>query len=331
MPSAIFLEIPTKPNAPISYTFYPPSHTQGEPKPYQDLIVFVNGLGLPASFWNQSISILQSSLGNCPPILTFDRYGQGLTTARDPLDDGHGYGHDFMDAANDLHSIILVIAKAKLGLSEEDIESGKLHLMITAASVGVPITRLYAQTHPGLISSLLFLNSNIANVNYSDFLPSPSSPNFDPSLVTAPDCSLDHYIEARTNLAHMFDLHVKNAEAMDRRNGPRLLPYADKPTLVGADGDGKGPWLTVVGHDPLGEDGDAEEFKYEVYEPVSAYLVPSLLIWDDGVLYNEGLTKITDVGRCGSVKIAKGCGHFIQMDDAAFVAGEIKALLERSS
>ncbi|PQE32477.1 alpha beta-Hydrolase protein [Rutstroemia sp. NJR-2017a WRK4] len=325
MPSATFLEIPTKPSAPISYTFYPPSHTQGEPKSYQDLIVFVNGLGLPASFWNQSISILQSSLGNCPPILTFDRYGQGLTTARDPLDDGHGYGHDFMDAANDLHSIILVIAKAKLGLSEEDIESGKLHLMITAASVGVPITRLYAQTHPGLISSLLFLDSNIANVNYSDFLPSPSSPNFDPSLVTAPDCSLDQYIEARTNLAHMFDLHVKNAEAMDRRNGPRLLPYADKPTLVGADGDGKGPWLTVVGHDPVA----FAELSFErMGTPRSLSMRFTNPYWAQ---YNEGLTKITDVGRCGSVKIAKGCGHFIQMDDPAFVAGEIKALLERSS
>src|SRR3954469_3904282 len=106
MPSPAFLEIPAKPNAPISYTFYPTLQSQGEPKSYQNLIVFVNGLGLPASSWTQSISILQSSLENCPPILTFDRYGQGLTTARDPLDDGHGYGHDFMDAANDLHSII---------------------------------------------------------------------------------------------------------------------------------------------------------------------------------------------------------------------------------
>lgn len=36
---------------------------------------------------------------------------------------------------------------------------------------------------------------------------------------------------------------------MDRRTGPKLLPYADRPKLVGLDG--KGPWLTIVGHDPI--------------------------------------------------------------------------------
>ncbi|KAM3069932.1 hypothetical protein ACMFMF_008286 [Clarireedia jacksonii] len=137
MQSPSFLTIPTKPDAPISYTFYANSVSHGQPKTYQDLIVFVNGLGLPASSWTQSISILQSSLESCPSILTFDRYGQGLTTARDPLDDGNGYGHDFMDAANDLHSIILVIAKTKLDLTEKDIENRKLHLTIVAASIGV--------------------------------------------------------------------------------------------------------------------------------------------------------------------------------------------------
>ncbi|KAM3083379.1 hypothetical protein ACMFMG_004031 [Clarireedia jacksonii] len=325
MQSPSFLTIPTKPDAPISYTFYANSVSHGQPKTYQDLIVFVNGLGLPASSWTQSISILQSSLESCPSILTFDRYGQGLTTARDPLDDGNGYGHDFMDAANDLHSIILVIAKTKLDLTEKDIENRKLHLTIVAASIGVPITRLYAQTHPGLISSLLFLDSNIANVNYSDIIPSPSSPNFDPSTVTAPDCSLDQYIEARTKLVNMFDLHVKNAEAMDRRTGPRLLPYADKPTLVGADGDDRGPWLTVVGHDPV----TFTELSWEkMGTPKSLTMRFTEPYWAQ---YNEDLTKITEVGRCDGVKIAKGCGHFIQMDDPAFVAGEIKALVQKSA
>ena len=36
---------------------------------------------------------------------------------------------------------------------------------------------------------------------------------------------------------------------MDRRPGPKLLPYADNPKLIGVGG--KGPWLTVVGHDPV--------------------------------------------------------------------------------
>lgn len=38
---------------------------------------------------------------------------------------------------------------------------------------------------------------------------------------------------------------------------------------------------------------------------------------------------ITDEGRCEGVKIAKGCGHFIQMDDPDFVAREIEIILEK--
>ncbi len=45
--------------------------------------------------------------------------------------------------------------------------------------------------------------------------------------------------------------------------------------------------------------------------------------------YNQGLTKITDEGKCGSVVIARGCGHFIQKDDPAFVAEEIVNIMER--
>jgi pimeloyl-ACP methyl ester carboxylesterase len=41
------------------------------------------------------------------------------------------------------------------------------------------------------------------------------------------------------------------------------------------------------------------------------------------------LTKVTDEGRCDGVVIAKGCGHFIQMDKPAFVAEEIVKMLEK--
>ncbi len=42
--------------------------------------------------------------------------------------------------------------------------------------------------------------------------------------------------------------------------------------------------------------------------------------------YNEGLTRLVKTHR--AVKIAQGCGHFIQKDDPAFVATEINAILE---
>ncbi|ESZ90658.1 hypothetical protein SBOR_8958 [Sclerotinia borealis F-4128] len=297
-PSPSFLTILSKPHAPISYTFFPSSlaYAESNIKPHHNLIVF-----------------------SLPSILTFDRYGQGLTTARDPLDDGNGYGHGFMDAANDLHEIILEVARMKLGLHQNEAENGRLSVTFVAASIGVPITRLYIQSHPSIASGLFSLDSNIPNVNYSDFLPDPSSPAFNPSLVTAPDCTLAQYIEARTKLVNLFDLSVPNSESMDRRTGPKLLPCADRPKLIGVDG--KGPWLTVVGHDPV----TFANFSLErMGTPRSMSMRFTNPYW---AKYNAGLVSITDEERCEGVKIAKGCGHFIQMDDPKFVVEEIKTIL----
>ncbi|KAB8293140.1 hypothetical protein EYC80_007491 [Monilinia laxa] len=322
-PHASFLTIPTKPHSPISHIFFPSSAPHLEPNVQlcQTLIVFVNGLGLPASSWEPCIAILRSRVIDSPSILTFDRFGQGLTTARDPLDDGNGYGHDFMDAANDLHEIILVIAKTKLGLQKTEVEKGKLSVIFVAASIGVPITRLYIQSYPSICSALLSLDSNIPNVNYSDFLSDPSSSTFDPSLVTAPDCTLAQYIGARAALINIFDLSVPNSESMDRRNGPKLLPYADSPKLVGVGG--KGPWLTVIGHDPV---TFADMSLKRMGTPRSMSMRFTNPYW---AKYNEGLVSITDEERCEGTKIANGCGHFIQIDDPEFVAEEIRTILEK--
>ncbi|TGO68632.1 hypothetical protein BOTNAR_0022g00400 [Botryotinia narcissicola] len=320
-----FLTIPSKPHAPISYTFFPraSSSTLSESNVplHYTLVVFINGLGLPASSWESCISVLRSLTKKTPPLLTFDRYGQGLTTARYPLDDGNGYGHDFMDAANDLHEIILVIASKNLGLEKTDVENGRLSVIFVAASVGVPIARLYIQFHPFICTALIALDSNIVNVNYSDFFLDPLSPTFDLSTVLAPDCSLPQYIEARTRLTSVFDFSVPNSESMDRRPGPRLLPHADNPKLIGADG--KGPWLTIVGHDPV---TFADVSLERMGTPKSMSMRFTNPYW---AMYNAGLVSITDEDRCEGVKIASGCGHFIQIDDPDLVAEEIKVILKK--
>ncbi|KAF7939886.1 uncharacterized protein EAE98_000013 [Botrytis deweyae] len=324
-PCPSFLTIPSKPRAPISYTFFPRASystlSESNVTLHHTLVVFVNGLGLPASSWESCISVLRSRVKEAPSLLTFDRYGQGLTTARDPLDDGNGYGHDFMDAANDLHEIILVIASKELGLEKTDAENGRLSVIFVAASVGVPIARLYVQSHPFICAALIALDSNIANVDYSDFLPDPLSPTFDPSTVLAPDCSLPQYIEARTRLTNVFDLSVPNSESMDRRPGPRLLPCADKPKLIGTNG--KGPWLTVVGHDPV---TFADASLERMGTPKSMSMRFTNPYW---AKYNAGLVSITDKDRCEGVKIASGCGHFIQTGDPDLVAEEIKVILKK--
>lgn len=244
------LTIPTKPAAPISYTFFP--SPKPNPSVSTHLIVFVNGLGLPAASWAPSINILDAKLPSHPACLTYDRYGQGLTTARDPTDGSPGKenGHDFLDVVADLHEIINVIATAKFNFTDavKAIEHGKLQLLMIGSSIGCPIIRLYAQHHPGLVSGAIFLDSNIANADFSDFLPDPDDPSFTPDMVVADDCTLMQYRGARARLANMFDHSVKNAENLDRSNGRFLLPKAESPKLVGPEG--KGPWLSVVGHDP---------------------------------------------------------------------------------
>lgn len=245
MASPSFLTIPSKPDAPISCTLFSGTTDQHS----AHLIVFVNGLGLPASSWLAGISLLQSEVKPCPPILTYDRFGQGLTTARDPLDKIKG-SHDFLDVTNDLHEIIVTVATSKLGLERNDVEGGRLPLLLVGASIGGPIVRLYTQNHPGLVASAIILDSNIVNANYSDIWPDPDAPDFDPKSVIAEDCpTVELYKEARDKLAAMFDLKVKNAESLDRTTGPSLLPDADGPKLVGTGG--VGPLLSVVGHDPV--------------------------------------------------------------------------------
>jgi len=58
---------------------------------------------------------------------------------------------------------------------------------------------------------------------------------------------------------------------------------------------------------------------------INAYVNPA---WTE---YNKGLTRLGGP-RYGQpevhVKIAKGCGHFIQKDDPIFVANEISNLLD---
>jgi pimeloyl-ACP methyl ester carboxylesterase len=245
VPSPEYLSIRSKPSAPISHIFFPAINPPSSLKKH--LIVFVNGLGLPASSWLPSIQILHDSIKSCPAILTYDRYAQGLTTARDPLDTQKPLGHDFVDVANDLHEVITTIATSKLGLKTLDLEEEKLHLLLVGASIGAPIIRLYVQHHPGNAAGIILLNSNIC-VDYSAVWPDPDAPGFDPESIISDDCTTEQYRVERSKISKMFDLQVRNPEGLDRSNSAVLLPHADAPKLVGVNG--KGPELTVVGHDP---------------------------------------------------------------------------------
>src|ERR1700730_15480085 len=76
-----FITLSSKPTAKLSYSFIPATGSNAN----QPLIVFLNGLGLPASSWIPTITSLATMTPH-PPMLSYDRYGQGLSTDRDPLD-----------------------------------------------------------------------------------------------------------------------------------------------------------------------------------------------------------------------------------------------------
>jgi pimeloyl-ACP methyl ester carboxylesterase len=231
-----FATIPSKPQAPLAYNLFESGQSDDSP-----LVVFINGLGLPSVSWNASISLLQESATSIKPkILTYDRYGQGATTSRDPLDGEPGkepgYGHDLSDVADDLYELLKVVAP------------NSTRLIFVAASIGVHIARLYADKHPGSVEGLLLLDSNISNAEFTDLWPNPRAADFQPSDVVGEDCTLEQYIGAYTKLGMIFNSDVKNPEGLDRRNAKKLLPNPSAPKLKGPDG--KGPYLIVAGHDP---------------------------------------------------------------------------------
>lgn len=233
MPS---IALPSKPQAPIAYDLTGPADAK-------TLVVFINGLGLPAASWKPVIALLQPLLGSSrTAFLAYDRFGHGATTARDPLDEQPGkepgYGHDLMDAVKDLHELLQNVVPA----------GAKPRLVFVAASIGAPLARLYAAEHGRSVSGLLVLDSNVANQEATDLWPDPAAAGFKVEEVTADDCTLEQYREARFRISKMFNSDVKNPEGLDRRNLKTLLSEPGKPRLEGPDG--KGLYLTVVGHDP---------------------------------------------------------------------------------
>jgi pimeloyl-ACP methyl ester carboxylesterase len=227
-----FISLPSKPQAQITYDL---SGQNGA----DDLVVFINGLDLPAVSWKPVISMVQATDSpQKPQMLTYDRFGQGGTTARDPLDEQPGkepgYGHDFVDATKDLHGLLQAVAPQG---------SKPRRLVFVTASIGVHLARLTAQYYPGQVAGLLILDSSIGNKELSDLWPNVQAPSFDHKEVVADDCTLEQYLEASARLPKMLNSDVKSPEGLDRRNVKKLLPEPGAPKLIGPDG--KGLWLTA--------------------------------------------------------------------------------------
>ncbi|KAI1381909.1 alpha/beta-hydrolase [Hypoxylon crocopeplum] len=315
------IRLPHKPDTPLSYRFLP---GQG-PLSTAHLVVFLNGLILPQTRWLPTIDYLCHDT-NRPALLTYDRYGQG-ESARDPADEQHGGTHDIREIVSDLHVLIQEIWRTKVKQVSNEHEGerdGKKaetpKLVFVSNSIGCVIARLWAEAYPGAVEALLLLDSNIANSDLVSVFPDPDAPDFDPAVLPE-DVTVEDLRRTRAGYASHFHPSVPNPEHLDRLNIAELLPHSDTPRLKGPE-DGKGPWITVVGHD---WDTFAEEgLQGSMNVPKSLTNAFMNTAWGK---YNEGLARLTEKERsCGPV-IATGCGHFIQRDDPFLVAALTENLL----
>jgi len=290
------------------------------------LVVFLNGLVAPQSFWLPVMALMLRRLkmddsaavigdgasAFVPQMLAYDRFGQGRTIDRDPSDEGkeEGYGHDTLEVVRDLRQLISQVTRKE---SYSHTQQQPKRIMFVANSIGCAIARLYAQEYPGTVAGMLLLDSIMANSDFVSIFPDPDSPDFDagslPRGVT-PEILRD----TREKFRAMFHPSVKNAEGLDRRNLATLLPDADKPSLEQGFG-GRAPFVTVVGHDP--EWFAKESLEGSMETPIAISMNYTNPVWHR---YNEGLTKLTDQEKASGPIIAKDCGHFVQRDNPVFVA-----------
>ncbi|KAL2129201.1 hypothetical protein VTI74DRAFT_8102 [Chaetomium olivicolor] len=310
------IALTTKPTASLHVSLLSPQPPQHENNPLSTtLVVFLNGLALPSGAWSESITHLLALRKDqpLPALLCYDRYGQGKSDS-DPSDPPDtDYGHDALAVIADLHQLLVQVSRGELGTKLDD-----LRLVLVCNSIGCVLARLYAAAHPGTVAAFLFLDSMMANTDFVSIFPDPDEPGFDerklPEHVTADDVR-----HARKKFRQFFHPDVTNAEHFDRRGLRELLPRADEPKLPDGPG-GRAPLLTVVGHDweEFAEQGESGALSVPA-AVVNAYMNPA---WGK---YNEGLTRLVE--DASKVKIAEGCGHFIQKDDPEFVAGEINSIL----
>ena len=234
------VQLSTKPGASIHYSF-----ALGNAKRHaHQLVVFLNGLMSDKASWIAVMAgiIRQRPLSGFPSMLAYDRYGQGMTEDRDPQDKGQepGHGHDVADAASDLHQMLSQVV-------EEQVQASlpKVQIIFVANSIGCAIARLYAQKYPGTVPAFLFLDSIMANSNF-DFWPNPDEEGFSDRDLPV-DVTVEVLRQQRRKFATIFAPEVANREGLNRRNLAKLLPYSDRPKLVGPGGNR--PLVTVVGHD----------------------------------------------------------------------------------
>lgn len=185
-------------------------------------VVFLTGLARPASSFNESVAQFLTSFtekDEQPGVLTWDRYGQGLSGKQDK-------SHEAMDVIQTLRELLGHILGDALD---------KRPLILVGNSNGCLLARLYAQ-HYLKVRALLLLDSMMADTDFVSILDPRPGEEIDEEEYAA-------ITKARAIFAKIFHPSVPNAEGFNRLHMNKVVPHSNKPVLPGQ------PWFTVVAHD----------------------------------------------------------------------------------
>ena len=206
-----YVQLEGEPPIQLSCSYVGDSTPRGRDKV---LIVYLNGLDNPHTMWYPMASrLLEVHSNKLPPMLMYDRPGQGTTKGRNPGIVGRppGHGCDCLHAVHDLRELILKVADMRLGIPVRNIND--LQIVFVASSLGCAIARIYAAEYPGTTAALLLLDSILANSGITSLFPDPSSPTFLEGAL--PDCVTQELCaDARRKIAPVFDIRSPNKEGI---------------------------------------------------------------------------------------------------------------------
>ncbi|KAF4556426.1 Hypothetical protein D9617_1g083040 [Elsinoe fawcettii] len=295
------------------------------------LIIFINGLMTTLTSWTPVLDTVAAAPTPTGPgkiyYLAYDRLGQGLTTTRDPADlnaanPAHGHGIDA--SVQDLHELVSHFSAPSSAQSPK--------IVLVASSIGVAISRLYAQIYPGTVAGQIHLDSIIREADLLPYFPDPDAEGFDESTLVD-GITVDDLKQTRVLIHNVFGLHNGSREGLTRTTIRKLLPHGDQPKLLGWRSDKTagstaeqyGPYLAVFGHDPETYARQAvAHWPVTTAAPQLAYLQP---VWEE---WNKQLCRTS--GPQERVKgpiIVEGAGHFIQTDRPDLVAAEVLDMVEK--
>ena len=221
-------------SAQLSCTFI----AAGPGAPLRTLIIFLNAIDSPQTAWYPLIRLISQQLAsrNSPPMLMYDRVGQGDSTGSNTPN------RDVMAAVMDLRRLVERIAELKLKVKRDEVNT--IRTMLVGSSIGCSIARLYAQTFPRTIGGLLLLDPIPTNRDMLSLFPDMRTPVFSNSPLPSP---ITPSLLEETREIVRRDM-CNNAEGLWTANICDYLPFSSLPKLLGPKPNT--PLVTVIVHDP---------------------------------------------------------------------------------